>query len=779
VLIRALSIAPRPNPPMPLLTPPNPHFRDESSETTPVVEVQNVLVADPNGFSDPYVKIKIAESTEKKQKTVSVDRTLSAIYNETFTFSLSDSRLNSTMVIETVDHDRFRSNDTLGFTFIPLDILSANGWFSGWFTIHKEPNPQSDRVPGRVFIRVVADRDCSKLKSSALKDHANQLLELVRLTECEIEAERAKLIAAKLQEAKVPESVPVAAAETKEATSVAAQEATPVEAKEIAEEKDAGIVAEGPTESHPECATKKEPTKYRENPHVGKIEPSFPRVELKADDLEKVSSISTFGYASYVGAGSNRLPFTIASDGGLANVVRVACASWNVGNAAPSERSLLEKWLGKNTADIYAIGTQENKYDPREGYKTHMEDWVGTLKEVLGQEFCLLEAVSMGQIHIHCFVRKSIVPVVDLIQTSKANEATGIANVGTNKGGCCIALSVLGHNIVFVSSHLAAHTSELQRRNDDVAEILAGISFYGSHGVGVLGMAPYVFWMGDLNYRLNFAGDENHPDPVKYSQMIDMIKREEFEPLLETDQLLQSMADQEVFLGFKDAPINFKPTFKVARDIVDPEYSEKRAPSYCDRVLWKTARGFEDTIRCLSFRSCNEVTSSDHKPVIANFELALRPLPAAVDDTRPNVCIRFEGIECKDIPIGDIRTSDPFISFCGYYITNNNGQPVKTKHKNNTLNPVWKSTELHELKLAITSIDRMKQTLLPFHLYDKDTLSQSYLCSGVISLADFDLVKETIVDIEVPLTKDGKPAGKFIAAARILIGRPQYFPLPE
>ena len=50
-------------------------------------------------------------------------------------------------------------------------------------------------------------------------------------------------------------------------------------------------------------------------------------------------------------------------------------------------------------------------------------------------------------------------------------------------------------------------------------------------------------------------------------------------------------------------------------------YDKKRIPSYTDRVLYKSLPGFIDNMKLLSFHSCEDVPSSDHKPVVCSFEL--------------------------------------------------------------------------------------------------------------------------------------------------------------
>ncbi|KAL7692975.1 putative endonuclease/exonuclease/phosphatase, GPCR, family 2 [Plasmopara halstedii] len=115
-------------------------------------------------------------------------------------------------------------------------------------------------------------------------------------------------------------------------------------------------------------------------------------------------------------------------------------------------------------------------------------------------------------------------------------------------------------------------------------------------------------------------------------------------PLLRTlveehDELYQLCRSQQIFHGFQENEITFFPTFrrirgKTLRGPLDAASFQQnyslvathggyRVPSYTDRVLYSSLDGVRDSLQCLSYNSCEAVTSSDHKPVSACFEVKL------------------------------------------------------------------------------------------------------------------------------------------------------------
>ena len=174
----------------------------------------------------------------------------------------------------------------------------------------------------------------------------------------------------------------------------------------------------------------------------------------------------------------------------------------------------------------------------------------------------------------------------------------------------------------------------------------------------------FVFWLGDLNYRISWNGNDfaeinrknysykttdfdgdfvdgmeandiniDHTQAVdisaKYStlQAISACSAGRFQSLVEFDQLNIERAKNTVFQGFQEGPLHFPPTYKYqpGTDLYESRQDKKlRAPAWCDRVLWRVAPEEQAAAVELLHYGRAEVNCSDHKPVRAFFQCNVR-----------------------------------------------------------------------------------------------------------------------------------------------------------
>lgn len=121
-----------------------------------------------------------------------------------------------------------------------------------------------------------------------------------------------------------------------------------------------------------------------------------------------------------------------------------------------------------------------------------------------------------------------------------------------------------------------------------------------------------VFFMGDFNYRINLsreAADE-------------ALQALDWDKLWQHDQLRIEYAAGRSFEGYAEGPVYFMPTYKYDKGSSSYDSSEKkRVPAWCDRVLFKS---LEADIQLLAYYSVDSIRSSDHRAVVATFQVPLR-----------------------------------------------------------------------------------------------------------------------------------------------------------
>jgi len=424
-----------------------------------------------------------------------------------------------------------------------------------------------------------------------------------------------------------------------------------------------------------------------------------------------------------------------------------------VGNAPPPDD--LTPWIPKGGYDIFSIGAQECKYEPRAGHASAGIDWISHLTKHFGSDYFLLAESHLWQIRLAIFVHTRIKGVIHNVE--KSTEATGIGSVMGNKGANVIAFNVNDLSLCFVNAHLAAHQDKVHKRNEDVEEVVKNTKMGFKHKMDILNQYHHVFWSGDLNYRLDW-GDQTTKEPTKevFDQMVKLVNKKDFKKLYATDQLKKEREGERVFVGFEEVTPKFAPTFKVARE-AGTTYEEKRSPAWCDRILWRSLQGF--SVKNVLFSSAPQIATSDHKPVYATFDFDTFSMLDGWDQTLGPCTVIFQKLEGKNLPAGDIDgKSDPFIAFRAPFIRDNE---VRTAIKKSTLNPVWTEKEVPHVLLTTNNKKRLERSFIYVRVFDHDLGSASdLLCSGVLPLDKG--LDGSVTPFSIPLTSGGLPKGTLV-----------------
>nr|CAD7400633.1 unnamed protein product [Timema cristinae] len=108
-------------------------FNSNSLSVT-VIQAEDLPALDMGGTSDPYVKVYLLPDKKKKFETKVHRKTLSPVFNETFTFKNVPyaEAMNKTLVFAIFDFDRFSKHDQIGEVKLPLCQVDLAQTIEDW-----------------------------------------------------------------------------------------------------------------------------------------------------------------------------------------------------------------------------------------------------------------------------------------------------------------------------------------------------------------------------------------------------------------------------------------------------------------------------------------------------------------------------------------------------------------------------------------------------------------------------------------------------------------------
>eukprot|EP01029_Cantina_marsupialis_P023865 TRINITY_DN6014_c1_g1_i1.p1 TRINITY_DN6014_c1_g1~~TRINITY_DN6014_c1_g1_i1.p1 ORF type:complete len:804 (-),score=195.46 TRINITY_DN6014_c1_g1_i1:140-2551(-) len=389
--------------------------------------------------------------------------------------------------------------------------------------------------------------------------------------------------------------------------------------------------------------------------------------------------------------------------------IQVFAGTWNV-NGKKSEEDLrpwlVDGYLDKDGSlpEIYAIGLQEmvdlnakNALIDKESVQRR-KWWQERLRILLDscskRKYTLVESKHLMGVLLCVFVHSQQLPNIKGLQAERG--AVGVMGVVGNKGAVAIRFNYFDSSMCFVCSHLAAGRGSVQSRNADFHNLMNKIRFkldsphstkLQSHEVSTFSNTQiedvdesgnpksngnngsdsdsfgvqhhdFVMWLGDLNYRIS--------DELSIEEVLEK-SPENYAELRSMDQLLQERVAGRVFSGFHEAVLDFPPTYKyqIGTSVYEQRPDrKKRAPAWCDRVLYKSTGN--SRLNCKSYSCSMTQMKSDHKPVMAVFEADVKTVVRSRErnvfeditrqfDQYENACLPKASLDRHSLDFGEIR----------------------------------------------------------------------------------------------------------------------------
>ncbi|XP_043914454.1 phosphatidylinositol polyphosphate 5-phosphatase type IV isoform X2 [Protopterus annectens] len=259
--------------------------------------------------------------------------------------------------------------------------------------------------------------------------------------------------------------------------------------------------------------------------------------------------------------------------------IGIYVATWNMQGTKELPENLDDLLLPSDAdfaQDMYVIGVQEGCAE--------RDQWEIRLQEILGPHFVLLYSAAHGVLFLAIFIRRDLI---------------WFCSAGNGK----VYERILDYNKIIEALDLPQNLPDTRPHRSTPSDVTTRFD--------------EVFWFGDFNFRLS-----------KDRDIIDQILKEnlgrDMSILLQFDQLSREIQEGSVFKGFREASIQFPPTYKfdVGCDIYDSG-RKQRIPSFTDRILYKSRE--KDDIHVVNYDCCSTIKASDHRPVYGSFQVKLRP----------------------------------------------------------------------------------------------------------------------------------------------------------
>jgi len=299
----------------------------------------------------------------------------------------------------------------------------------------------------------------------------------------------------------------------------------------------------------------------------------------------------------------------------------VHLVTWNVAAQFPGATTNLSSLLQEERPDLLFFGLQEVKSQPQniitDTILAGEDPWSASFRSDLAPlGYVKVKSVRLLGLVLSLFCLEKHLSHLRGIESQYTR--LGIGGYWGNKGAVSIRLQLYGAKVVVLNSHFAAHQEFNEFRLENYNTVL-GSHLYSTKDTEMILYHDYVFWMGDLNFRLQ-------SEHLEFEEVNALVSRNEFSKLLSEDQLTIARKEGTAFSELNENLPTFPPTFKYKIGSTS-EFDRKRLPAWTDRILFKANKAnyenFSLSLHQHNYSSHPDFCESDHKPVTSAFSISV------------------------------------------------------------------------------------------------------------------------------------------------------------
>eukprot|EP01002_Notosolenus_urceolatus_P014625 NODE_629_length_1900_cov_9.721772_g505_i0.p1 GENE.NODE_629_length_1900_cov_9.721772_g505_i0~~NODE_629_length_1900_cov_9.721772_g505_i0.p1 ORF type:complete len:600 (-),score=197.65 NODE_629_length_1900_cov_9.721772_g505_i0:100-1899(-) len=424
------------------------------------------------------------------------------------------------------------------------------------------------------------------------------------------------------------------------------------------------------------------------------------------------------------------------------------CGTWDLCGKAPpkgEDRENLEFWMPREKYDLYVVAAQGVSYRKKE------DDFYKYIMQYLGKNYISLASLTLFDTCMIVLIKKKhLLKVTNVEGNTRPTQMEATAG---KTGGAAISVKYHETSMCFLNMSLPPKKEKVKLRHKIFHEVLSELRLADKES-DISHQFDHLFVLGNLNYRVD----------TDRATAMQLIEAEDFDPLLEHDQLTKVLNAGRQLFGFREADeICFKPTWKMVPGSDQYVPDEKLVPSYTDRIIVKSQNDAHLVTEI--YAGAEEVTHTEHTPVFATFILqARRPFASIFQplDT-PEFRVRLFSVEIQDSMQQALERPQLVVKtqFSEYPSMS---RPLKTK----TPNPIWKGEELPTLIVHTHHKDFINLLNSSFIVRDyaqKDPVSAFYGLA-VCPMEPFTDFQKHL--IELPLVAGGKQIGRMIITMKLV-----------